>query len=377
MGTAFIAVADDPSTLSFNPAGITQLTGTQIYAGASAYLPYTRYESPSGESTETKFQVFVPPYFYICSDLGTKDLRVGLSLISPFGLGGNEWRPDGPTRYISTDSMITTLALNPTVAYQLLPNLSIAIGAVYMKAWNDQNAMVNQSIVGAPDGKSELSADGDGWGYNVGLLFKPSPRWSLGLQYRSSITVNYEGDLDLSSIAPPLWPVLGGSTFRSPIRMTNKFPDLFGFGIAFRPTDKWTIAFDAEYEGWSSFGTVTTEIEREVPAVGITNRQTVLDWENRVILKTGAEYRYSDRLALRAGYINVPSYVPDHTLSPENPLANWHTLTVGLSYRLGTVDIDFFYEAIFSETRTVENGILSGRYESFGHNFGFGIGKKF
>ena len=38
MGTVFTAVADDPSTIAFNPAGLTNCTGTQVYAGLVAVL---------------------------------------------------------------------------------------------------------------------------------------------------------------------------------------------------------------------------------------------------------------------------------------------------------------------------------------------------
>lgn len=243
MGAAFIAVGDDPSALTFNPAGITQFNNTQFYGGVTAVVASTRYKSPTGESSETRPQVFFPPHFYVCSDFGSKDFRVGLGLSSPFGIGGRQWSEQGLTRYLSTESLISTVTLNPTVACRLLPNLSVAAGVDYMRAWTDQTAMVDQSLVNASDGKMELSGHGDGWGWNVGILFTPSHLWSLGVQYRSSITVDYEGKLVVGRIAPPLQSVFGGSTFRSHIRASNTFPDILGFGAAFRPSQKWTIAW--------------------------------------------------------------------------------------------------------------------------------------
>lgn len=47
MGTAFVAVADDPSAIAVNPAGLTQLKGTNIYGGISLMIPSTTYMSPS------------------------------------------------------------------------------------------------------------------------------------------------------------------------------------------------------------------------------------------------------------------------------------------------------------------------------------------
>jgi long-subunit fatty acid transport protein len=43
-------------------------------------------------------------------------------------------------------------------------------------------------------GELELEADGDGWGYNAGLLWKPSERLSVGISYRSEIELDFDGD---------------------------------------------------------------------------------------------------------------------------------------------------------------------------------------
>jgi len=68
MGTAFVGLADDPSAIMHNPAGLTQLRGTNMYAGVTAVIPSTEYTSPLGASEETDFRVFSPPHLYISSD---------------------------------------------------------------------------------------------------------------------------------------------------------------------------------------------------------------------------------------------------------------------------------------------------------------------
>jgi long-subunit fatty acid transport protein len=46
MGTAFVAVADDPSAIAYNPAGLAGSRGTRIYGGATAVIPSSKYERP-------------------------------------------------------------------------------------------------------------------------------------------------------------------------------------------------------------------------------------------------------------------------------------------------------------------------------------------
>ena len=48
-GNAFVATANNPSALYYNPAGITQLQGHNVQAGELVYLNvYTDYESAAG-----------------------------------------------------------------------------------------------------------------------------------------------------------------------------------------------------------------------------------------------------------------------------------------------------------------------------------------
>lgn len=161
------------------------------------------------------------------------------------------------------------------------------------------------------------------------------------------------------------------------MRTSNIFPDTLGFGIAFRPIPQWTMVLDAERYGWSSFDTVTTKVERKVPAAGFTDRQTVLDWRDRWMVRGGVEYRPDDGLSLRAGYMFLPTYVPSRTLDPSNPDANQHIVTIGLGCEVRSVTLDFFYGLGLYEGRRVKNTVLSGRYENLAHYFGFGLGKRF
>jgi long-subunit fatty acid transport protein len=97
MGTAFTAVADDPSTIAVNPAGLTQLKGTELYGGTTFIIPSTEYTSLNGHTEETEFQIFFPPHLYVVSDLKKENLRFGLGIFSLYGIGaGNGTRMVSP-----------------------------------------------------------------------------------------------------------------------------------------------------------------------------------------------------------------------------------------------------------------------------------------
>jgi long-chain fatty acid transport protein len=185
MGTAFVGIADDPSAILYNPAGLTNLEGTNVYSGATAIILSSECRSPSGQSEDTEFQIFFPPHLYLASDLKRQNMVFGLGIYSPFGIGGREWSETGLTQFASTENTISTLAANPVFAWRPLPWLSLGAGFYYMRSESDAERMIDQSSLGASDGRQRLETDGGGWGYNLGVLLFQGEKVSLGFAYRS------------------------------------------------------------------------------------------------------------------------------------------------------------------------------------------------
>ncbi len=377
MGTAFIAAGDDPSVIAANPAALTRSPSTQVYGGFTALTIDSRYISPAGEREGTDFQVFFPPNLFLSSDFGRQGLVFGLGFYAPYGVGGRKWSETGLTRYVSTESSISTFNVHPTVAWQTLPWLSLGGGFTYVYAFNRAERMIDQSLAGEPDGKMVLDADGDGWGYSFGLLVDLSERVSLGASYRSQTTVRFTGTTTLSGIAAPLQPLFGGAVFatRAETRMT--FPDVISLGLALKPSDRLTLAIDGDLVRWSSLGRAAIRFRDEVPDAGFTDGLIVHDWRDTWHLKAGLDYRLSDALSLRTGYIWVDTPVPDHTLGPATPEGVYHNFCLGAGYRRGPYTLDAFYILGLIEDRKVENEVLSGTYQNRNHYLGVNLGRKF
>jgi len=377
MGTAFVGLADDPSAITHNPAGLTQLKGTNIYGGVTAVIPSTEYISPSGASEDTNFRVFPPPHFYISSDFNMENVVLGLGIFSPFGIGGRYWSEQGLTRYVSTESTITTLAINPTLAWRVTPKLSVGLGVYYLHSFNTSEKMLDQSMLGAPDGKFSLNADGGGWGYNLGILWAPIEKLHFGFAYRSKVSVDQKGDAELGNIAPALQPLFGGSHFKTDVETSVTFPEIVSFGVAYKPITRLTLAFDVEWVRWSRFKQQIIYLKNEVPAAGFSDIVIDLAWNDQWLIKFGLEYYLTENFALRTGYAFAESQVPDHTLSPASPDGNAHNFSIGFGYKTGKWIFDAFYTLEIDEDRDVNNDILSGEYKNIIHFIGFSIGKKF
>ncbi|MFW6333431.1 MAG: OmpP1/FadL family transporter [Thermodesulfobacteriota bacterium] len=377
MAAAFVAIADDPSALLHNPGGLPLLEGTRVYAGATAIIGSTEFENPAGETEESGTQVFLPFHLYLTSDLKRDDLAVGFGIYSPFGIGGREWPEDGLTRYLTTDSLISTLSASPVVAYRVFPWLSMGAGFYYMHAWNEAERKVDQSALGAEDAAFSLEGDGGGFGYNFGILLFPERRFSFGAAYRSKADVDQDIKIRLENLAPALQSATGRSDIKVDADGTLDFPEVLSVGAAYRPTEALVVCLEFEWTGWSRFERLALDLHEEIPQAGLTDFAIDFDYEDIWFIKIGADYKINHQFSIRGGYAYVSSPVPTRALNPGNPDADQHNVSLGLGYRTETWTLDFFYMADFYETRHTDNPALTGKYENFSHFAGLSFGYRF
>src|SRR2546426_1173183 len=84
-GNAYVATADNPAALYYNPAGITQLEGIMAQYGLHIISVNSDYESPSGNA-KSKFEIQPVPQFYATMTPKESALSFGLGIYAPFGL---------------------------------------------------------------------------------------------------------------------------------------------------------------------------------------------------------------------------------------------------------------------------------------------------
>src|ERR1039457_3919650 len=105
-GEAFVATADNPSAIYYNPAGITQLEGNNVRAGLYGIYLDPSYQPPSGVANSgntyyigKKFAA-VPQFFYTYTP---KDWMAsfGLGIYAPYG-GNISWPQDTGFRTVAT-----------------------------------------------------------------------------------------------------------------------------------------------------------------------------------------------------------------------------------------------------------------------------------
>lgn len=371
MANAFAGQADDPSALHYNPAGITQLPGTQVMIGTSVvYLDTTFRSSTTGESTQLQDQFPLVPHFFITHKFKSFDkLSIGLGITTPFGLKV-DWPDNWQGRFDSINAKFRATIIQPTVAYQVTGDLSVAAGLRYANVAAEFQQKFN---VGTGESKARVwdgTADPIGW--NVGLLYclldcqdkgkAKDASTTVGVQFRSEIQAKFSGAAEFSGPAAALFkPTRFYSSF--------KMPPQFVLGVSTKSISNWTINADVEWEGWSTIGAIplhfssTPDSPLNQQALDTPGRRL---WKNSYNYRLGAEYKpVGKQYALRAGYFFDETPIPDNTFDSNIPNANLHAFTVGSGYEwtinrswLEALGFDIAYLIGFYEKRSIDNSSL-------------------
>lgn len=400
MGNAFTGQASDPSAVHYNPAGMTQLSGVQTMLGTFAVGGTTNFTSPAGATAtgDRGGSVAWPPpsHLYLTAnleDLGLSVLRgvtAGIGVNSPFG-SLTRYPENGPFRAATTFTTLPLLDIKPTLAYKLNDQLSVGLGAdIYTFSGLFGEGHVEKRSIGAAGSKMELYGKDTAAGFNASLLYTPlrnadgKPIANIGLVYRSQATLHLSGAL------------LANGANVSDANATFVLPQVFSGGIAIWPVrdeaHEWKLAFDVDYVGWKSVRNLDVHL-----ANGSTIAQPQ-NWRGAYNVMIGTEYRWLRveslpewEVALRAGYINQQTQMPDQTFDPGIPSADVHIPTIGLGLlckangsllgvrcghlRIGplkpkAIGLDVSYQAGLYEDRTIagnRNPTVNGVYQSVLH----------
>ncbi len=377
-GSAFVAQADNPSAIYYNPAGLTQLKGkTYISLGAAAIQPFCTYTDNSGNQTDRRRQVFTIPNVFVVSDFGLEKFSFGLGATSYWGLG-TYWAEDSFSKYVATKSDYNTQDIMFTGAYALNDNLSVGVSADYTKSYVNKKKKLNNAVLGGTgDGDFQLKGrDNSAWGYRLSTLYKLNKKHSFGLMYRSPVDIKYKGKVYLDGLTGG-YQATFGSSYETEITSKSTLPQSILLGYCYKPDDKWRFEFDTEWMDWSSI----QEEKIDYPSESNAARLSILnsgnpapkDWHSTLSYALGTEYKVNDILKLRGGYFFHKTPIPQANFDTALPDSTSNSVTLGAGINLNkNTTLDFAYAAIFYAKRKISNNIgassgvnINGEYSTF------------
>ncbi|MES2658541.1 MAG: outer membrane protein transport protein [Verrucomicrobiota bacterium] len=348
-GEAFAATADNASAVHYNPAGLTQLEGQNVRSGIYALHFEPTYQAPAGavnagKEYEIENQDAFAPQLYYAYGMENSPVTLGLGIYAPNGASVT-WPQDTGFRAVAIEGELTYLRVNPVVAVEILPGLSLAGGVMidYGDIALEQGLLRTETPFA-----NSFRFEGDDYaiGYNLGLLWKINEQWSLGATYRSSTTLNFEGETQMEQ-----QPVIQPTTV--PAQAEFEFPYTAVFGVSYRPTKKWNIEVNADYSNWSCLNTVMIR-QGEVPPFPVLQDIPVnLQFEDSWMYKFGVTRYFENGWYGSAGYLYNQNSVSSEYYSPTVADLDRQFVTLGIGREWGRYKVDMAYQLGFAADRKV------------------------
>jgi long-chain fatty acid transport protein len=316
----------------------------------------------SGGSGKNPAEPVGLPHLSAAFNVVPNQLWLGLSLNTTYGLKTSY---DGTWfgRYDSTYSDLKTYSFQPTAAWKVNEWFSVGVGAVlrYSKAelrTTLPNPLTPGGSTPATDGDFKLKGDDFAGGFNIGVLFKPTPQLNIGIDYQHSVGSTLRGnatikDLRLPAaipVAPGVFVPLPNLNSVRPAAADVTTPNMLAVGVSYQMTPQWKLLADVKWTKWDTF--------KDITIVALDNNTVInslpQNYENTWTVAGGAEYRFSDALTFRGGlqYDQTPTNDIDRSTRVPDGDRLW--TAVGASYNMtSNLSLDLSYAHIFVKSEEV------------------------
>ncbi len=360
LGGAFTAQSDDPSAIFFNPAGITQLDGTQVSLGISPVLATTTFQSDGnllmgsfpGDKTKVNDHTWWIPNGYLTHKINDT-FSLGLGSFARFGLGV-EWPNDFEGRFTpgTLRTVLTTISVSPVIAFKPWRNLSLAAGP-YLQYMDID--MRNMAFIGPPippftanrnlaqTAEAELKADDWNWGFNLGGLLWITENLRFGASYLSEVRHTLtDGTQELVRLSD------GALIQKQGASSAITLPATLRMGLAWK-LSRWTLEGDAQWTDWSSYRELRVNFS-DGTSLGVRK-----DWHDSWTWRFGLQYSISPHLDLRGGFALDESPIPGDTLDPLIPSGTRKFYCLGMGIHVSRLTLDLAYNYVQDQDRRWNN----------------------
>lgn len=332
---AFIAVADDPSAIYYNPAGLTQLKGKQVQGSLTALHLHLDYQNSFNQAETSSGRDIVGPTAFFTNSDGK--LAYGIGIYSPFAR--KNYYTVNPAVYgVDQLGNLVRVDVVPTVAYAINPVVSIGAGLVFSRV------DLRSSALGFFEKGQGYGATGQ-----AGLMIHPNPQFNMAINYRGPMQARING-----------WGELGNDT--SSFNSDFRFPGTVSAGFAYRFTDALLFSFEYDYEMWSYVDQVQRHYDNAILNALATNP---VNGKNSNDLRFGVLYSLNHCNELRFGYTYDQQAIPDNLVIPSQPDYNANIYSAGYSYYRNNWRFDLGYEYAFLSQHTGTQPLFPGQYKGY------------
>jgi long-chain fatty acid transport protein len=338
-GGAFTARADDLSAVAYNPAGLTNVEGTQAELGnlisynAYSYTRATTIDYGQSNAPQVSFAKVdngkpwqaLDPMIGVVSHLGRRDWAFALAAYAPPGTSNLAFPLGGGQRYMMVDREAMILKYVGAVAWKYQDVFGVGATAEWIHVPRLRYSLVidGTTFAAAANPVSstfDMRATMKGsslFTFNavLGAWFRPTPSLMFGVSGQVvPANIVTKSTLDIQPLDNSRgWGdvVLTRDGLANDVTLTLPLPLIGRAGGRYRHLsggrEVWDVELDVEYTTWSRVKRFTVDthgLQANYAGQTVTINQINIEkhWRDTVGIKLGGDWRVlPSRLALRAG----------------------------------------------------------------------------
>jgi long-chain fatty acid transport protein len=330
-------------SISFNPATLTDFSGMWASQTFTFVDPNIVINSPVfGNTNDIGNGGRMAPAMQTSYQFNDR-LWFGLTIASPFGLA-TEINPNYFASFYGHTTQVTNIDAVPMVGYKVNDWLSVGAGLQVAWTYARLSSYLSPLVPG-----SQLELDGHDYsaGYTLGATLKPFAGTEIGVGYRSQLRPEISGTLStnipIQGLSGTILPV------PQPMKVDLVLPQQVTVGLRQVVTDNFTLLGTYQWTDWSAFNRFIVD-SAFGPALPLN-----FNYNNGWLIGAGGEYKFNEKMTLRAGMNYEKSPIDDSNRVPNLPDADRIMVAAGASYQFTKqISADFGYAHVF-----VKNGAIN------------------
>ena len=356
MGTTGTALKLGSESMYFNPAGMAYMDKALDLSGSVAFNIPKATATVGGDKYHTANQTSTPLMVNAGFSI-YKNLKAGISFYTPYG-SAIDWGMNWPGAVLSQNVELKVYTVQPTFSWAICDKLSV--GAGFMVAWGSENLTKGLIPTASFDGMLQAQGLNDGAmgvnpvsvnlkgtakvavGANIGVMYTVNKHLTFGASYRTKMNMKVEsGDAKVSYSRAAAEALLEKTLLpinESRFSAEMPAPWVLSLGVAYKPIERLTLAFDARLTGWNAYKHLVIDFD----GAKQFNQDITKKYSNSWAFAVGGQFALTNRFDLRAGLMVDTTPVNDLHYNPETPGMTKIEPTFGLSFRpIKSLSIDF------------------------------------
>jgi len=372
------AKAYDAATVWANPAGMVRLNASEIDGSLNGIFPTVGFSGQdnigrngtvSGTSGGNLIQAAATGGGYGVWNFAP-NLKLGLAIAAPFGQ-----RVANPTdyvgRYQSLVSSVSDVAVLAALSYRVNDKVSVGGGPVidYFSARLTQAINIGPLAASTGDPVADVRGDDVSGGFNLGVLYQPTPDLRFGLDYRSRIQHGITGSQAVAipaliqTLSPFTTAILAASDTR--VRTKITLPDVATAGVYWQASARLALLASLEWTDWS----VLRGLDITPTNIGVPGTVIAENWRDSWFVSIGANYRVADAVLIQGGIAYDESPVTFRTRTTRIPDSDRFQIGTGVQYDVTSrLALQLAYSHMFFTGGPILNsatpgaGLIVGKY---------------